>query len=70
MKPLLLDVMLGDKFVCQLCYRKRGWPRLIDGKVVEVHDYNDLKRYVFEQRPSLRDKEITISISNQKILQQ
>lgn len=68
MKPatLLLDIMLGDRFLCQMKYTKRGFQKIIDGQVREVHDSRDIERFVFEQRPSLRDKHITILPSNQR----
>ena len=65
-KKVLLDIMLGGKFICQLSYDKRGYPEVIDGEVKESHRLEDLERFVFEKRPSLRGKDIRIEFSNQK----
>jgi len=53
-KPILLDVMQGNKFICQLKYTKRGLPTIVDGKIREVYNMEDLERFVYENRPSLR----------------
>ena len=65
-KKVLLDVMLNDRFVCQLKYDGMPFPELVDGKIVPVYDADDMKRFVFEKRPSLRGKDIKIEFSNQK----
>ena len=65
-KQILLDVMLNGRFVCQLKYNRRGFPEMIDGEVKESHKIEDLERFVFEKRPSLRGKDIRIEFSNQK----
>ena len=65
-KKVLLDIMLGGKFICQLKYDGMPFPELIDGKVVPVYDSEDLEKFVFEKRPSLRGKDIRIEFSNQK----
>ncbi len=62
---LLLDIMLNERWQCQLRYYKRGFPRIVDGKIVEVYDMCDLRRFVEEQRPSLIGKPYVIEISNQ-----
>jgi hypothetical protein len=67
MKPLLLDVMLNGRFVCQLKYEGMTFHEMIDGKVVPVYDADDMKRFVYEQRPSLRGKDIKIEFSSQII---
>lgn len=67
-KPILLDVMLNNHFVCQLKYDKQGFPALIDGNIVEQHNIEDLERFVEEKRPSLKGKPYTIAFSNQKII--
>lgn len=66
--PLLLDIMVGSKFLCQLKYTKRGFPEFIDGKFIEVHNLDDIKSFIETQRPSLKDKNYRIEFSNQKIL--
>ena len=65
-KKVLLDIMLGGKFICQLKYDKRGFPEVIDGEVKESHRLEDLENFVYEKRPSLRGKDIRIEFSSQK----
>jgi len=65
-KQILLDIMLGGRFICQLKYEGMPFPELINGKVVPVYDAEDLERFVYEKRPSLRGKDIKIEFSNQK----
>ena len=65
-KQILLDVMLNGRFVCQLKYDGMPFPEMINGKVVPVYDTEDMERFVFEKRPSLRGKDIKIEFSNQK----
>lgn len=65
-KKVLLDIMLGGKFICQLKYEGMPFPEMIDGKVVPVYDSEDMERFVYNQRPSLRGKDIRIEFSNQK----
>ena len=67
-KPLLLDIMLNGRFVCQLKYNKRGLPDMVNGEIVEVHNSKDLEAFVLEQRPSLRGKDIKIEFASQKVL--
>ena len=59
--------MLNGRFVCQLKYDGMPFPELIDGKVMPVYDSMDIERFVFEQRPSLRGKDIKIEFSSQNI---
>lgn len=59
-KPIYLDLMLNDKYIGQLRYTKRGFPEMINGKVEEVYNIEDLEDFVFSQRPSLRGKNIRI----------
>ena len=66
-KPLLLDVMLNGRFVCQLKYNKRGLPDMVNGEIVEVHNQQEIKDFVFEKRPSLRGKDISIEFASQKV---
>lgn len=66
--PILIDVMCDGYFVCQLKYTRRGWPELIDGKVEEVYDSEEIKAFVLEQRPSLRRKNIKLAFSNSRVV--
>lgn len=68
MKPLLLDVMLGDRFYTQLSYSKRGSPDFINGALVEIHDYDDIKKFVLDRLPTLKGKDIHIEFASQKVL--
>lgn len=65
--PILLDIMQDGRFLCQMKYPHRGFPQMLDGKLVETYDYNDFEKFVFEKRPSLRNKKIAILPSNQRI---
>lgn len=68
MKPILLDIMLGGRFICQLRYNGTPFPMMVDGKVQPTYDGDDIKRFVYEQRPSLRGKDIRIEFSNNKVV--
>lgn len=63
---LLIDVMLGDRFVCQLRYLGRPFPSVVeDGVILPTYDGDDIKRFVEEKRPSLKGKGYRIEFSNQ-----
>lgn len=66
--PLILDIMLDGRFICQLRYKGYPFPKIIDGKVTLCYEDSDLMRFVFEQRPSLIGKKVCIIPSNQKVL--
>jgi hypothetical protein len=66
-KPILLDIMSGGRFVCQLRYTKRGFPQLVDGTIKEVYDFEDIQSFVYQQRPSLRNKSIRIEFSQNRV---
>ena len=65
---ILLDIMKDGRFVCQLRYDKHGIPELIDGEIKEVYDARELEEFVYEQRPSLRNKNIRIEFATQKVI--
>ena len=67
-KPLLLDVMLNDSFVCQLEYDRKGILEITDKKVKEYYDYNVLEEFVLEKRPTLKNKPFIVLQSKQKVL--
>ena len=67
MKPVLLEIMQDGRFLCQLRYNKRGFPQMINGEFVEVHDQKDIEEFVYSQRPSLKGKNIKIEFSNQSV---
>lgn len=66
-KPILIDVMLNNHFVCQIKYTKRGFPKMIGGRISEVHDMNDIKRFIEQKRPSLKGKPYEICFSTQSL---
>lgn len=68
--PLFLDIMLNGRFVCQMKYVGNPRPIFIDGKVVPTYKIEDIARFVFRKRPSLRGKNINIKFTNQKIVRQ
>lgn len=59
-KATYLDVMLDGRFICQLRYDRNGEMRRIDGKVVEMHNEDDIKAFVEEKRPTLKGKNFNI----------
>ena len=66
-KKVLLDTMLHGRFVCQLKYDKRGLPDMVDGEIIEVHNQQEIKDFVFQQRPSLIGKDIVIEFASQRV---
>ena len=65
-KQILLDVMLNGRFICQLKYDGSPFPTMVNGEVKPVYDSEDIRKFVYNQRPSLRGKDIRIEFSNQK----
>ena len=63
---MLIDVMLKGRYVCQLNYTKRGFPQVVDGEVLECHNYEDFEKFVVEKRPSLKGKPFVVLPSRQK----
>lgn len=67
-KPVLLDVMLDDKYICQLKCIRRGFPKIVNGEVIENYEDDEYFRaFVEKQRPSLKGKPFKVIPSNQKI---
>ena len=64
-KFLLIDVMLDDRFVCQLRYQGRPFPSIVGGVIIPTYDGADIKRFVEEKRPSLKGKGYQIEFSKQ-----
>lgn len=64
--PLYIDIMQDGRFLCQLRYPKRGFPVMQEGRIVEEYNFADIEAFVYEKRPSLRDKNIKILLSNQR----
>lgn len=58
-KKILLDIMLNDRFVCQLAYPVAAGEKIVDIK--------DLEWFVTFKRPSLNGKKFNINFSEQKV---
>ena len=63
---MLLDIMLDDRFICQLNYKKHGFPVEVDGKIYESYELSDLKEFIEQQKPSLIGKNYRIEFSKEK----
>ena len=66
-RPVILDIMIGSRFVCQLLYKEKGRSSIIDGKCVVVHDANRIKQYVEDRLPTLRGVSYTICFTDNRI---
>jgi len=64
---MLLDVMVNGRFYCQIDYTKRGFPEMIDGEIEEVHDYEEIQRFVEECKPSLKGRDYRIEFTDNKV---
>ena len=67
MTPILLDIIKNGRFYKQLKYTKRGFPMLLDGKVIETYNSEDIKKFVEESLPSLVGKDYNIEFAKQRI---
>ena len=67
MTPILLDIIKNGRFYKQLKYTKRGFPMLIDGKVIETYNSEDIKKFVEESLPSLVGKDYNIKFAKQRV---
>ena len=65
-KPILIDIMEKGHFICQLKYEGMPFPELIDGEIIPVYDSEDIEKFVYKQRPSLKGRDIRIEFSNQR----
>lgn len=66
-----LDIMVGDHFVCQIKYTKRGFPVILeDGRMAEIALEEDMEKFaeewLTENRPSIKNKDYYVKYSNQK----
>ena len=66
MRKVLLDVMLDNRYVCQLNYDRHGYPELIDGEIIEVFKEDEIRSFIEEKRPSLKGKDFKVSFTNDK----
>ena len=64
---VLIDVMVGDRFFCQLRYNGSPFPKMINGEVAFVYDDRDIKRFIEEKRPSLIGKNYRYEQATQKV---
>ena len=67
MQPIILDIIKDGRFYKQLKYTKRGFPQMLNGKIVEAHDADDIKRFVEESLPSLVGKNYNIKFAKQRV---
>jgi len=67
-KPeILLDIMLDGRFVCQLRYARHGQFKIINGRMQEIHDLDDIQAFVEKERPHLIGQPYKIEFSQQHI---
>ena len=65
-KKILIDIMEHGRFICQLKYDGYPFPEMIDGEVKPVYDSEDIKKFVYSQRPSLVGRDIRIEYRKKK----
>lgn len=71
MHKVLFDVLLNDRFVCQLSYTKEVTTLTMDdGKELRgVHFIkNEIKNYVISKKPSLRGRDFQVAFTNQRLI--
>jgi len=66
-KPVLLDIMVENKFYTQLRYRGAPVPSFVDGKIIPCYDDDDIRSFVFSTLPSIRGKKVRICIATQTV---
>ena len=67
-KSILVDVMLGDHYECQVSYPLRGYPLIeSNGEVVEIIDENVLRNIIETKKPSLKNKNYHVAFTNQRV---
>ena len=66
MKPLYLDVILPNgRFLCQLAYIATPKNMIItDREVLPVYYEEDLKNFVLQKRPTLKNVDFKIELTN------
>ncbi len=67
MQPIMLDIIKEGRFYRQLKYTKRGFPTIVDGKILEVPMSDDIKKFVEESLPSLVGKNYNIEFAKRKV---
>jgi|GEM_PF-3385179 len=71
MHKVLFDVLLNDRFVCQLSYTKEVTALTTDdGKeFCGVHfKKNEIKNYVISKMPSLKGRDFQVAFTNQRLI--
>lgn len=68
MKPAYIDIMLNDKFVCQLKFEAKSDLKIIQGSLKEIYTIDKIKDFIESKMPSLKDKDYEVHFSNQRIL--
>ena len=67
MQPIILDIIKEGRFYKQLKYTKRGFPQMLNGKIVEVHNADDIRKFVEESLLSLVGKNYNIKFAKQRV---
>ena len=67
MQPVILDIIKEGRFYKQLKYTKRGFPQMLNGKIVETHDADDIRKFVEESLTSLVGKDYNIEFAKQRV---
>ena len=67
MQPVILDIIKEGRFYKQLKYTKRGFPMLINDKVIETYNSEDIRKFVEGSLPSLVGKDYNIEFAKQRV---
>ena len=65
---VILDIMVDGVHKGQLKYDRRGFPKMVGGRLVEVYSQKDLVKFVVEKRPSLKGKNLQVFLTTQRLL--
>ena len=69
MKSILMDVMVGNHYECQIEYPLTGRKTVeIDGNLMEVIDENYLHQLIETKKPSLKYKDYHVEFTDRKIM--
>lgn len=68
MNTQIVDIMLGDRFVCQMSILPKGSLKILNGEMVEKVTEEDIRLCVESKMPSLKGKPYTIERTEQKLL--
>lgn len=53
---LLIDIMMGNRFYCQLNYISTGRLQIVNGKCTKIFNAADIQKFVESSRPELKSK--------------